>query len=165
MCALYWWMYAVSGVLPNPLGFNGRCKKWSSQLSHRRAYDFCTRLFPQGVAKVKEEARYEYLEDIGLDLARPWPKGLKMYFGHESAMFGISGINFFPFPGVQNNAFAYKLDLDQQCITSAASIEFGCPLVDSRTRALSSPSTGVADGGRRVRIGRTGGCRPRGVGA
>ena len=33
-------------------------------------------LGPQGVTKVKEEARYEYLEDIGLDLARPWPKGL-----------------------------------------------------------------------------------------
>ena len=76
MWALYWGMYAVSGVLPNPFGFNGRCKKLSSHLSHRRAYDLFTRLFRQGVAKVKEEARYEYLKDIGLDLARPWPKGI-----------------------------------------------------------------------------------------
>jgi len=66
MWALYWGMYAVSGVLPNPFGFNGRCKKLSSHLSHRRAYDLFTRLFRQGVAKVKEEARYEYLKDIGL---------------------------------------------------------------------------------------------------
>ena len=49
---------------------------------------------------MKEEARYEYLKDIGLDLARPWPKGLKMEFGLGS---GISWINFFLFPGVQNN--------------------------------------------------------------
>ena len=83
-------------------------QKWPSHLSHRRASDFSARLFRQGVAKVNEEARYEYLKDIGLDLARPWPKGLKMEFGLGSAMFGISGVNFFPFAGVQNNAFAYK---------------------------------------------------------
>ena len=106
-------MYAVSGVLPTPLLNKCRFKKWPSHLSHRRSSEFSTRLFLQGVAKVKEEARYEYLKDIGLDLARPWPKGLKKYFGHGNARFGISGINFFPFPGVQNNAPAYKMDLDQ----------------------------------------------------
>ena len=60
---------------------------------------------------MKEEARYEYLKDIGLDLARPWPKGLKMEFGLWNAMFGISGVKFFPFPGVHNNAVAQKLYL------------------------------------------------------
>ena len=114
---------------------------------------------------MNDETRYEYLKDTGMDLARPWPKGLKMEFGLGSAMFGISGVNFFPFPGVQNNAFAYKLDLDQTCNTSGGRLEFGCHQVDFRTRARSSPSTGEAGGCRRVRVGRTGGCRPRGVGA
>ena len=140
-------------------------QKWPSHLSHRRASDLSARLFRQGVAKVNEETRCEYLKHTGLDLARPWPKGLKMEFGLGSAMFGISGVNFFLFPGVQNNAFAYKLDLDQTCITSGRRLEFGCPLVDFRTRALSSSSTGEAGGCRRVRVGRPCGCRPRGVGA
>ena len=34
-----------------------------------------------------------------------------MEFGFWSAMFGISGVKFSPFPGIQNNAFAYKLYL------------------------------------------------------
>ena len=140
-------------------------QKWLSHLSHRRASDVSARLFRKGVARLNEEARYEYLKDIGLDLARPWPKGLKMDFGLGSAMCGINGVSFFPFPGVQNNAFAYKLDLDQRCITSAGSLEFGFPLLDFRTRALSSSSTEEAGGCRRVRVRRTGGCRPRGVGA
>ena len=46
---------------------------------------------------MNEETRYEYLNGIGLDLARPWPKGPKKYFGHGNAMFGISGTQF-PFP-------------------------------------------------------------------
>ena len=90
-------MYAVSGVLPTPLLNKCRFKKWPSHLSHRRSSEFSTRLFRQGVAKVKEEARYEYLKDIGLDLARPWPKGLKMEFGLGSATFGDSVVNVFPF--------------------------------------------------------------------
>ena len=65
-----------------------------------------------------------------------------MEFGLGSAMFGISGVNFFHFPGVQNNAFAYKLDLDQTRMTSGGRLEFGCPHVDFITRELSSPSTG-----------------------
>ena len=40
----------------------------------------------------------EYLKDTGLDLERPWPKGLKMEFGLGSATFGDSGVNVFPFP-------------------------------------------------------------------
>ena len=76
-------------------------QKWPSHLSHRRASDFSARLFRQGVAKVNEETRCEYLKDTGLDLARPWPKGLKMDFRLGSAMFGISGVNFFTFPRVQ----------------------------------------------------------------
>ena len=51
-------------------------QKWPPHLSHRRASDFLARLFRQGVAKVNEETRCEYLKDTGLDLARPWPKGL-----------------------------------------------------------------------------------------
>ena len=85
-------------------------------------------MFRQCVAKVNEETRCEYLKGTGLDLARPWPKGLKMEFGFGSAMFGIIEVNFFPFPGVQNNGFAYKLDLDQTCITSGERLEFGGPL-------------------------------------
>ena len=46
-------------------------QKWPSHLSHRIASDFPTRLFRQGVAKVSEETRCEYLKDTGLDLARP----------------------------------------------------------------------------------------------
>ena len=45
-------------------------QKWPSHMSHRRASDFSARLFRQGVAKVNEDARYEYLKDTGLDLAR-----------------------------------------------------------------------------------------------
>ena len=140
-------------------------QKWPSHLSHRRASDFSARLFRQSVANVNEETKYEYLKDTGMDLARPWPKGLKMESGLGSAMFGISGVNFFPFPGVQNNGFAYKLDLDQTCITSGERLEFGCPLGDFRTRALSSSSTGEASECRRVRVWLTGGCWPFGVAA
>ena len=83
-------------------------QNWPSHLSHRRASDVSARLFRQGDAKLNEETRYEYLNDIGMDLARPWPKGLKMEFEPGSAMSGISGVNFCPFTSVQNNAFAYK---------------------------------------------------------
>ena len=47
---------------------------------------------------MNEETRYEYLKDTRMDLARPWSKRLKMEFGLGSAMFGISGVNVFPFP-------------------------------------------------------------------
>ena len=71
MCVLYWRMVAGSGVLPTPFVISWRFKKGPSHLSHRRASDFSARLFRQGVAKVNEETRCEYLKDTGLDLARP----------------------------------------------------------------------------------------------
>ena len=86
-------------------------QKWPSHLPHRRESDFSAHLFRQCVTKMKEEARYEYLKGIGLDLARPWPKGLKIEFGLGNAKFGISGVKFFPFPGVHNNAVAQTLYL------------------------------------------------------
>ena len=97
-----------------------------------------------------------------MELARPWPKGLKMEFGLGSAIFGISGINLVPFPGVQNNAYTYKLDLDRICITPGGRLELGCHQVDLRSLALYSLSTGEGDECRQVRVGRSGGCRPRG---
>ena len=99
-----WVLWRSAGTVCNQCAM----QKWHSHLSHRRASDLSAGLFRQGVGKANEETRHEYLKDVGMDLARPWPKGLKMECVLGSAMFGISGVNFFPFPGVQSNAFAYN---------------------------------------------------------
>ena len=81
MCIFYWRMVAGSGVLPTPRSdvlptpFVINCRfKISLHTCHTaERLIFSARLFRQGVAKVNGEARYEYLKDTCMDLARPWP--------------------------------------------------------------------------------------------
>ena len=69
---LYRRMVAGSGVMPTQFVINCYAdplfQTWRVTI---RASDFSARLFRQGVANVKEDTRYEYLEDTGMDLARP----------------------------------------------------------------------------------------------